>query len=122
MTKIARDLHALGFEILGTSGTAEWLNKLKIPTRAINKVSEGSPHVVDYIARGDVQMVINTPLGRTAFSDGQEIRVAAVMHRVPLLTTLSAATAAVQGIRALKSREFKVRSLQAHHRINQVVG
>jgi len=122
VTKIAKDLHGLGFAIVATSGTAEWLNKLKIPAKAVNKVSEGSPHVVDYIARGQVNMVINTPLGRIAYSDGQEIRAAAVQHRLPLLTTLSAATAAVQAIRALKAREFRVRSLQAHHRLNQMVG
>jgi carbamoyl-phosphate synthase large subunit len=116
ITKIARDFHRLGFEVLATRGTAAWLNKLNIPAHTVNKVSEGSPHVVDLISRDEVDLVISTPLGRRAYTDGQAIRAAATMHRVPLLTTLSAASAAVNGIRALKAKELKVRSLQAHHR------
>ncbi|MDW8351724.1 MAG: carbamoyl-phosphate synthase large subunit [Anaerolineae bacterium] len=113
--KIARDLHRLGFELLGTRGTAEFLNRFGVPVLAVNKVSEGSPHVVDYIRRGEVHMVISTPLGQRAYSDGQAIRAAAIQYKVPLLTTLSAASAAVQAIRAIRTKDFKVRSLQAHH-------
>ncbi|MCS6848996.1 MAG: carbamoyl-phosphate synthase large subunit [Anaerolineae bacterium] len=113
--KIARDLHRLGFELLGTRGTAEFLNRFGVPVVAVNKVSEGSPHVVDYIRRGEVQMVVSTPLGQRAYTDGQAIRAAAIQYKVPLLTTLSAASAAVQAIRAIRSKDFKVRSLQAHH-------
>jgi carbamoyl-phosphate synthase large subunit len=117
VTKIARDLARLGFNIVATKGTAEWLNKLGIPTRQVNKVSEGSPHVVDLIMRDEVTLVISTPLGRQAYTDGQAIRAAATMNRVPLLTTLSAAAAAVNGIRAVRDKELKVRSLQVHHRM-----
>jgi carbamoyl-phosphate synthase large subunit len=117
VTKIARDLHRLGFEILATRGTAEWLNKLGIPARRVNKVSEGSPHVVDLITRDEIALVISTPLGRQSYSDGQAIRAAATMNRVPLLTTLSAASAAVNGIRALRDKELNVRSLQEHHKL-----
>jgi carbamoyl-phosphate synthase large subunit len=117
VTRIAKELHQLGFTLYATAGTADWLNKLSIPATSVNKVSEGSPHVVDLITRGQVQMLINTPLGRTSFADSQAIRAAAVMNRVPLLTTLSAAAAAVQGIRATLQKEFRVRSLQAHHNL-----
>jgi carbamoyl-phosphate synthase large subunit len=120
VTKIARDLHQLGFEVLATSGTADWLNRNKIPAKAVNKVSEGTPHVVDLIANHEVAMVINTPLGKQAVDDGQRIRATAILHKVPLMTTLSAAQAAVQGIRALKHRELRVRSLQDHHQDSQV--
>ncbi|MFC1466426.1 MAG: carbamoyl-phosphate synthase large subunit [Candidatus Brachytrichaceae bacterium NZ_4S206] len=113
--KIARDLHRLGFELLGTRGTAEFLNRFGVPVMPVNKVSEGSPHVVDYIRRGEVHMVVSTPLGQRAYTDGQAIRAAAIQYKVPLLTTLSAASAAVQAIRAIRSKDFKVRSLQAHH-------
>jgi carbamoyl-phosphate synthase large subunit len=113
--KIARDLQRLGFGVIATRGTADFLCRAGVPAVAVNKVSEGSPHVVDLISRDEVGMVISTPLGQRAYSDGQAIRAAAIQHRVPLLTTLSAASAAVQAIRALRSREFKVRSLQAHH-------
>ncbi|GIV85044.1 MAG: carbamoyl-phosphate synthase (glutamine-hydrolyzing) [Candidatus Roseilinea sp.] len=115
--KIARDLHRLGFALLGTRGTAEFLNRFGVPVTAVNKVSEGAPHVVDYIRRGEVHMVISTPLGQRAYTDGQAIRAAAIQHKVLLLTTLSAASAAVQAIRAMRAKDFKVRSLQAHHGI-----
>jgi carbamoyl-phosphate synthase large subunit len=117
VTRIAKELYQMGFAIYATAGTAAWLNKLHIPTIAVNKVSEGSPHVIDLITRGQVQMLINTPLGRASFADSQAIRYAAVMNRVPLLTTLSAAAAAVQGIRATQQKEFRVRSLQVHHHL-----
>ena len=81
----------------------------------VNKVSEGSPHVVDLIRAGEIDLIINTPLGSVAHSDGMQIRTAAMRYGVPLLTTLSAAQAAVNGIRRCKTRELRVRSLQAHH-------
>jgi carbamoyl-phosphate synthase large subunit len=113
--KIARDLHRLGFGLMATSGTAAWLEQVGLPVERVRKVSEGSPHVADAIGSGVVSLVISTPLGRTAHADGQAIRRAALAHRVPLLTTLSAASAAVTGIRALAHRELRVRSLQEHH-------
>ncbi len=119
ITKIARDLHQLGFAILATHGTAAWLQRLGIPVTPVNKVSDGSPHVVDKIAAGEVQLVISTPLGRRAHSDGQLIRAAAIQYKVPLLTTLSAAMAAVQAIRVLRAKDFKVRSLQQHHKMTR---
>ncbi|MCS7220554.1 MAG: carbamoyl-phosphate synthase large subunit [Anaerolineae bacterium] len=118
--KIARDLHRLGFRILATRGTAAFLAGAGLPVKAVNKVSEGSPHVVDLIKRGEIHLIINTPLGRDAYDDGVQIRQAAVRHSIPLLTTLSAAAAAVQGIRALRERELRVRSLQEHHRLQSV--
>jgi len=119
ITRIARDLHQLGFHIHATRGTADWLNRLGIPATIVNKVSEGSPHVVDLIQRDEIDLVISTPLGRRAYTDGQAIRAAATMNRVPLLTTLSAAAAAVNGMRALRAKELKVRSLQEHHAASQ---
>ena len=116
--KIARDLHKAGFSLMATAGTADWLERVGLPVARINKVSEGSPHVADAIAGGQVQLVISTPLGRTAFADGQAIRRAAVAHRVLLLTTLSAAMASVTGIRALQAKELTVRSLQEHYRLS----
>ncbi|MDW8395349.1 MAG: carbamoyl-phosphate synthase large subunit [Anaerolineae bacterium] len=115
ITKIARDLVQLGFEILATRGTAEWLRRVGVPVQVVNKVSEGSPHAIDLMAQGAIQMVISTPLGRRAYTDGQAIRAAAIQYKTPLLTTLSAAAAAVQAIRALKTQALRVRSMQAHH-------
>jgi carbamoyl-phosphate synthase large subunit len=115
IVKIARDLIKLGFELMATRGTAEFLHRFGIPVVAVKKVSEGTPNVVDYIQRGEIKMVISTPLGQRAYSDGQAIRAAAIQHKVLLLTTLSAAAAAVQAIRAMRQQDFSVRSLQAHH-------
>jgi carbamoyl-phosphate synthase large subunit len=113
--KIGRDLRALGFKLLGTRGTAEFLTRFGVPVETVNKVSEGSPHTADRIISGEIKLVVNTTLGQRAFTDGQAIRAAAIANRVPLLTTLSAASAAISGIRALKSKQLKIRSLQNHH-------
>ncbi len=115
--KIARDLHRMGFDLVATRGTAATLVRAGLPCTPVNKVKEGSPHVVDLIKAGKIQLIVNTPLGPAAFDDGKSIRTEAVRHGVPLMTTLSAAQAAVSGIRALQMKELKVRSLQDHYRI-----
>lgn len=112
VVKIARDLHRLGFHLMATPGTAAWLAKVELEVEAINKVSQGSPHVVDAIQAGRVHLIINTPLGQHSYSDGRLIRAAATLHNVPLLTTLSAATSAVGAIRSLQQGQFHLKSLQ----------
>ncbi len=113
--KIARDLAAMGFRLTATRGTAEFIARVNLPVERINKVRDGSPHIGDAIRAGNIALIINTPLGRDAHSDGKAIRVAATQYDVPLITTLSAAQAAVSGIRAVKAKQLKVRSLQEHH-------
>ena len=66
VTRIVRELHEMGFHIVATDGTAEWLNRFGVPVERINKVKEGSPHIVDALEAGEIQMVINTPLGAQA--------------------------------------------------------
>ena len=83
--------------------------------RAINKIGEGSPHVVDFIRSGEVDMVINTPTGSGARSDGYEIRSAAVKRGIPCITTLTGAAAAVSAIRALREQGLGVRALQDYY-------
>ena len=117
--KIARDLSRMGFEIYATSGTASYFSKAGCPVKQVNKVHEGSPHTVDLIRSGNVNMIINTPRGPNTHSDGLEIRLAAINLDIPLLTTLSAATAAVSGIRALKQNALRYRSLQDHFEKNR---
>jgi carbamoyl-phosphate synthase large subunit len=114
--KIARDLSRLGFEIAATGGTADYFARTGMKVTRVNKVSEGSPHVVDWIREGRVQLVLNTPLGTTARSDGALMRAAAVVRGTPMLTTLSAAAAAVAAIRSLQQKELSYRSLQDHFR------
>jgi carbamoyl-phosphate synthase large subunit len=113
--KFARDFHRMGFTIYATPGTAEFFRVAGLPIETINKFADGSPHTVDLIRDGKVQLIINTPLGPNAHSDGAEIRSAGIAMNVPLLTTLSAAAAAVSAIQALKKKQLRYRSLQQHY-------
>ncbi len=119
IVKHARDFQRLGFRLIATLGTAAWLRQVGLSVEVINKVSEGSPHIVEAIARGDIQLIVNTPLGRQAYSDGEAIRRAAVRYGIPLVTTLSATAAAIGAIRALQVKDLKVKSLQEHYRSGQ---
>jgi carbamoyl-phosphate synthase large subunit len=112
---IGRELGRLGFRLLATEGTAAALARAGLPVTVANKVSQGGRHIAALVAAGEIDLIINTPLGGQAYDDSQSMRAAAIRHRVPLLTTLSAAQAAVSGIRALQQRELRVRSLQTHH-------
>ncbi len=111
-TGIAIQLHDLGFKLLATRGTAKALERMGIPAQTINKLSEGSPHVVEAIARGEVDLVINTPVGTGARTDGYEIRAAAVANRIPCITTMSGGIAAVRAIAAAAHGDPDVVSLQ----------
>ncbi|GIK27991.1 MAG: carbamoyl-phosphate synthase large subunit [Chloroflexi bacterium] len=113
--KIARDLHLLGFKLMATEGTANYLKHVGLPVERVNKISDGSPHVVDMMTAGRIDLLINTPLGGQAHEEGAVIRAAAVSLNIPIITTMSAAAASVQGMKALKSKPLKVRSLQRHH-------
>ena len=79
-----------------------------------NKVSEGGYHIAKMVANGEIDMIINTPLGQRAYDDNRAMRLAAIEHDIPLLTTLSAAQAAASGIKALREKSLSVRSLQQH--------
>jgi carbamoyl-phosphate synthase large subunit len=115
-TQLAGRFHDLGFEVLATGGTAQAISRMGIPVRAINKISEGSPHVVDLIRSGEVDLVINTPTGSGARSDGYEIRTAAVRHGIPCVTTMTGASAAARAIFAARSAaRSEPRSLQELH-------
>jgi carbamoyl-phosphate synthase large subunit len=95
---VAQSLHECGFRIVATRGTAEAIARMGVPAQAINKIAEGSPHVLDWIERGDVHLVVNTPTGVGARTDGYEIRRAAVAHGIPCLTTLAAGISAARAI------------------------
>lgn len=112
--KFARDMHRMGFKIYATIGTAVMLQKVGIPCEVVAKAQDGSTQIVDLIRAGKIQMVLNTPLGPHAHTDGQSMRSAAIAMNVPLLTTLSAAMAAVSAIQALRNKELEYESLQVH--------
>jgi carbamoyl-phosphate synthase large subunit len=113
---IASLLHDLGFQIIATRGTAQSLRRMGIPATVINKLNEGPNNVVDWIERGAVDLVINTPTGTRARSDGYEIRSAAITRGIPCVTTMSGGLAAARAIIAARRGEPDVISLQELHR------
>jgi len=116
VVQLARDLHALGFKLIATSGTAEFLLKHNIDVGTVWKVHEGPrPHVVDRMINREVTLVINTPLGRSAFVDDTYIRKIALQLGIPCITTLSAATACVEGIRSMREGISTIAALQEQH-------
>ena len=115
VTPIARRLHELGFRILATSGTARHLRGRGIPAESVLKIYEGRPNGVDLMLNGEIQLLINTPLGKESQRDDYTMRQAAIAHRVAYTTTLSAANAASDAILSLRSRPAAVLSLQEWH-------
>ena len=114
-TQLAARFHDLGFRIIATRGTAQAISRMGVPVTGINKIAEGSPHVVDYIRNREVDLVINTPTGSGARSDGYEIRTAAVRQGVPCVTTMTGASAAARAIFAQREQGAEPRSLQELH-------
>jgi carbamoyl-phosphate synthase large subunit len=112
---VARDLAQLGFSLAATRGTAAFLRVHGIDVDVMYKVNEGRPNVADHIVNGEIALVINTPLGRDSFFDDRAVRRAATMARVPCITTLTGASAAVSAIRALRTETLTVRSLQDYY-------
>ncbi|MBX7046079.1 MAG: carbamoyl-phosphate synthase large subunit [Ignavibacteria bacterium] len=113
--KIVKQFAELGFGIIGTIGTAKYLNENGIEAEPVFKVLEGRPNVVDRIKNGDIKLVINTPLGKESRYDEYSIGWAAVQQKIPFITTLSAAESVVQGIQNLKSGKKDVKSLQEYY-------
>ena len=114
-TQIAARFHDLGFELVATGGTAQAISAMGVPVTPINKIAEGSPHVVDLIRERNCALVVNTPTGSGARADGYEIRTAAVRHGIPCVTTMTGATAAVRAIAAKIEGDPDVQSLQEVH-------
>ncbi len=112
VTPIARRLHDMGFRIVGTGGTARYLRARGIPCEQVFKVNEGRPNMADKIISGEVALLINTPLGKESQYDDYATRRAAIAHGVPYITTLSAASAAVDAIMALWAGRREVKSIQ----------
>ena len=109
-----RQLVALGFGVIATSGTHRYLVEQGVKAAKINKVAEGRPHIVDAIKNGGVQLVFNTTEGAIALADSRSLRHAALLHKVPYYTTLSGAVAAAQGIKAYLGGDLEVRALQSY--------
>ena len=115
VAKIARDLSRLGFRLVATAGTSQWLNSLGIDTSRINKLSEGSPSILDAMLAGRIDLIVNTPLGSQAHEDGIQIRSQAYALGIPIITTMSAAAASVQGMKRMQEKPLGVQSLQSYY-------
>ena len=109
---ILRRFLDLGFRIFATSGNCRYLSRLGIECERVNKVGEGRPNIVDHIVSGEVQLLINTPLGKKSQYDDYAMRRAAITYRIPYLTTMSATSAACDAVIALRTRAHEVMSLQ----------
>ncbi|HEY1109309.1 MAG TPA: carbamoyl-phosphate synthase large subunit, partial [Opitutaceae bacterium] len=119
---LARDLEKLGFTIYSTSGTAQTLADAGVAVKRIAKVSEGRPNTIDLIKNGQIQMVINTPGGMIPRRDENAIRAAAYASSVCIMTTITGAEAAVEGIRALKEKHVGVKPIQKYKGNVDLVG
>ncbi len=112
ITPILSRFHDLGFNIVATSGTHAYLTRLGIECERVFKVGEGRPHIVDKIMSGEVQLLVNTPLGKKSQYDDYAMRRAAITYKVPYLTTISATSAACDALVALRTSVHQVKSLQ----------
>lgn len=109
---LAKKLYALGFSLIATDGTAEFLRSLGIAVRRVNKVRQGSPHIVDIIEKDQLQLMFNTTEGVQSLADSRSLRRAALMAQIPYYTTFSGAKAACEAIAEIKGKDLQVIALQ----------
>lgn len=118
---LARRLKKLGFDLIATYGTTQRLKEVGLAAASVFKVNEGRPNIVDFIKRGEISLIINTPLGRTSHFDEQAIRKAALQFNVPCVTTITGAEALIEAIATKKSqKKVSVRSLQEIHSTKEI--
>ncbi|MBQ8136496.1 MAG: ATP-grasp domain-containing protein, partial [Clostridia bacterium] len=116
--ELCRVLHADGFKILATEGTAKLIRESGIPVETVKKLHEGRPNIVDLITNGQIQLLINSPAGKDSIYDDSYLRKSAIKHKVPYITTMAAAKAAAYGIQRIRENGIgEVRSLQEWHRL-----
>ncbi|MBI1807669.1 MAG: carbamoyl-phosphate synthase large subunit [Ignavibacteria bacterium] len=115
LIEVAKGFRLLGFTIVATGGTSAFLKEHNIENTKVFKVNEGTPSVVDFIKRGDIHLLINTPLGEVSRFDELAIGSAALEAKLPIITTISAAAAAVKGIQWIRDQKSGVKSLQEYH-------
>jgi carbamoyl-phosphate synthase large subunit len=112
--EIARGLSELGFGITATAGTGKLLKENGIDVKSVYRLSEGRPNVIDLIKNGKITLIINTPQGTVPRQNENLIRSEALKHNICIMTTISAAAAAVDGIRSLREKGYEVRSIQSY--------
>jgi carbamoyl-phosphate synthase large subunit len=112
MIPLARRLVELGYQLVGSSGTARAFEQAGVPCERLKKLQEGHPNVLDLLINGQIQLVMNTPRGKGARTDEGRIRAAAVAHAVPCITTLQACEAAIRAMDAMREEDITVQALQ----------
>lgn len=112
---VARQFRDLGFQLMATAGTRRFLHDQGIETEQVFKLSEGRPHVVDRIKNNDIQLVINTSLGRRTYSDAYQIRRTTLIYNIPYATTIAGAKAMAQAVATLQQGDWDVKTLQEYH-------
>ena len=113
---IAKSLYESGFKLMATGRTCDLLEEAQIPVKRVRKLYEGRPNILDYMTNGDIQLIINSPVGKDSIHDDSYLRKSAIKYRIPYITTMAAAKAAVEGIAlARKTADTDVRSLQEWH-------
>ena len=115
----ARLAEKLGFKLIATSGTADYLTEHGIKVEKVNKVIEGRPHIVDRIKDGEVNLIFNTTEGWQSLKDSKSIRAAALVGKIPIFTTATASNAAMQAIEAMRDQTLEVRALQSYYKASQ---
>jgi carbamoyl-phosphate synthase large subunit len=112
----AKKLYDSGLKLIATDNTAEYLKRSGLPVKRVNKIFNGSPNVLDYIKRGEVNLIINTPTTKQSVKDGYQIRRSAVDYHVPYVTTIQAAQAAADAILKAKKEEITIKALNEYHK------
>ncbi|MBQ9390817.1 MAG: carbamoyl-phosphate synthase large subunit [Lachnospiraceae bacterium] len=116
VVEIAKQFHEDGFKILGTGRTYDLIVEAGIPATKVKKLYEGRPNIKDMITNGDIDLIVNTPVGKECVNDDSYLRKAAIKAQVPYMTTMAAARATAQGIHYIKTNtEESVKSLQEFH-------
>ena len=116
--EVARLFHQNGFRILATGGTFDMISRAGIPAEKVKKLYEGRPNILDLATNGEIQLIINTPIGKDSAHDDSYLRKSAVKNKIPYITTIAAARAAAEGIhRIIRHDRGSVRSLQEWHRL-----
>jgi len=116
LVPLAKDLLAMGYSVIATSGTADYLRSLGLDVQSVFKVNEGQrPHVIDIMKNGDIDLMFNTTEGKQAILDSYELRNTALTMKLPYYTTMAASKATVQALKALKSGELNVKRLQDYN-------
>jgi len=115
VAELAKEFAALGYGLMATSGTARMLKEAGLEVTIVRKLAEGRPHGIDLLKNGEIQLVLNTPAGQSPRADEIKIRTTAVYTGTPIMTTMGSAQAAVNGIKAIKSKGYGVKTLQEYH-------